>query len=288
MTNQIIKHGHYVPRVYLRKFADKNKRAYCLMKETEDIRQIKIDNICNENYMYAKENADGTRDLSLEKDFSSFEGTIPSTISEVENAISLSDNIDTKLKDKLIQATLLQLIRGQQAKSYISSTAKKKYNQFFNREDLILKYTHPSLYKEIKASEKIIVQNAPINTMREYLRNNNPSDIKKVLQLMQLKCIFSPNKELVTSDQPVVLYNSVTRSIGLFYTPLAYSKTIVYYPLTPHVAIVFYHKDKQTTSDVDSLCTITENDAVFLNQIQYRQSNHYIISKNKSALNIKL
>lgn len=288
MTNQITKHCHYVPRVYLKNFADKNKRAYCLMKkDPKNIKRIKIDNICNEKYMYARENADGTRDLSLESVFSSFEETIPSIISEVENTVNLSDSfIDAKLKNKLIQATILQLVRGQQTKNYIDSKSSELYHQSFDEEDLILKYTNPKLYEEIKACENRIIQNTPIDTIREYLRSSDSSAVKKMLQMMQLKFLLSPDAGLVTSDQPVVLYNIATNNVGLFKASLARSETIVYYPLTPHIAITFFHKNEQTARKDSSLYTITEDNAIFLNKIQYRQSSRYIISKSKSTLGI--
>lgn len=292
-----VKNGHFVPRVYLRSFADNNQTVECLFKRSGQVHHITIDKICTKRYMYAKTSEDGEIDNSVEYMLSDFEGaSLRNAIDEIKalpyNVFygGYCTHVADVLKPKIIHIILVQLLRGLKLKDWVTDYADKLYHQKYDSEDRLLKAHNPRLYNYIKQRESSIINNTAPEIASKSISNNLKEDaIAKVLNSMTCTILhIEGSNEFVTGDDPVLVYGDSPDDVGLMRAPLIHNKTVVCYPISPKIAATFswgHIFDK--TCYGDGIIKLDNNDTEMIKRLnlgQYNQSSNCIIAKGRNIL----
>lgn len=292
-----VKNGHFVPKAYLKSFADDDGKVECLFRQSGQICHITMDKICTKKHMYAKTGEDGKIDNSIEHMFSDFESTVlRDTIDEIKalpyNVVygNYCAHIADTIKPKIVQVTLVQLLRGLKLREQIIGYANELYHQKYDNEDRLLKVNNPGLYDYIKQKESGIINNtAPEIASKPVCGDPKEDMLSQVLSNMVCTILYIDNNiEFVTSDNPVLVYGDSSDDVGLMRFPLIYDKVIVCYPISPKVAVAFswgHIFDKPCRSD--GIIRLGDNDDEMIKQLnlgQYNQSLNCIIAKRKDPL----
>ncbi len=292
-----VKNGHFVPRVYLKSFADNDYKVKCLFKQSGQIRHIVIDKICTKRYMYAKTGEDGKIDNSIEHMFSDFESTVlRDTIDEIKSLPynvmygNYCTHIADTIKPKIIRMILVQLLRGLKLKDQITDYASKVYHQKYDDEDRLLKKNNSELYDYIKRRESSIINDTAPEIASKPICDDFEEDIlSEVLSNMVCTILYiGDNGEFVTSDNPVLIYGNSPNDVGLMRVPLIYNKTIICYPISPKIAVVFswgHVFDRSCRSD--GVIKLDKKDSRIIEQLnlgQYNQSSNCIVARSEDPL----
>lgn len=293
--NDVI-NGHFVPRVYLKSFTNgKDDKVMCLFKDNSTIGMTSTNKICVKRYMYTQIDETGHKDNSVEHAFSDFESNeLHDTIDSIKglpyNVIhgGYYEYLPNELKTKIIRTTLVQAIRGLKLKEQLLPIVNNIYHETYDEDDAQMQRYLPELYQEIKQKEPSIIQNTPSNIVGQFLDENN-GPLVQFLNGMTCHVLYIEDDdiEFVTSDEPVLIYNDLSKDIGLMKVPLIDKDTIVCYPVTPKIAVMFsWGKVFGEAYDGDGIVKI--HDCVdFIQQLnmgQYRQSGHCVIAKSRMSL----
>ena len=287
--------GHYVPRIYLRCFADINERVGCLFKRSGCCNMMSIKKICTERDMYVKFEG-GRRDIGVEAAFAEFESKeLAETLKNVDELPFLvmldgAQCVYAELKEKLSRIITIQLIRGKQVKDFGAVRSEHLYHSMYDEIDRLIGEFNPVVLEKLKSSESEIISNSPIVAMEQYLDGSAGSAIPKAI--MAKKCAIlkiDSSAEFVTSDNPVLLCDEFGLRVGLLNVPLGDNNVIICYPVSPKVAIAFSsgllfsavkYKD-------GSLIRLGENEEWLvkrLNYGQYHQAEQIVIARNVEVL----
>lgn len=244
------KRQHFVPEVYLRKFSVSKKgtdRVHCLYKERGEIFLQNIDKLAVQRDFYTI--ACGDDPYIVEKTYAHtiepLLGDVLDTLNARSSNVLIQSNsviLDESLRADLAFMIVFQLLRGKQCRKFEEemyvrnlSTAlengKRKFPQIssekwdaIGKNFLEDKDYAKSLFIECSFDPKRIDQYASILFQRIFI-------VYKIIGEL----------EFVTSDNPVMVINSVSYDPTPFSNGLLQVPTTVYYPISPKVLVASYH-----------------------------------------------
>ena len=285
---------HYVPQMYLKRFAYDGKRVNCLFKKSGRISSIATKNICKKNDMYVKKK-NGKSDPEVEAQFSDFESSRLSKILKYWDGFPFmvvtgkGDYVPVELRKEIINAITIQLIRGQRINEYALRESAILYKQAYEEIDRILNNNYPGIREVLRLVEEEIVNNSPIVAVSQYLDGTANSLIPKSINTR--KCVIVKiecDEELAISDSPVLFYGKSCKDVGPLNVPLNYSKLIICYPLSPKLVVVFSNRDLFGIEfDDGNIITIHDSDKQIvqeLNDAQFNQGERFVIARKKETL----
>ncbi|MCB4928455.1 DUF4238 domain-containing protein [Streptococcus mutans] len=236
---------HIIPQVYLKWFGQKNKKGNYYVKVTlksndktftKSIREVGY----KRNYYNVSQRKD---DKHWEKYFSqNIEPFYGDPLRNIITKIMLtSDNYkaevltkeDKKILSKLIVFQLLRtpifLNRQLNKADYISNESKK---------ELLLKFGQQLNNRSKKELLNVkMSQDEAKDIALETISNDQLLEIVSDVLIGKIWCIYlnKASTSFVTSDNPVIMYNCVSKKIG--YDGIGRNDTFIYFPLTSYILI---------------------------------------------------
>jgi len=245
------KKHHYVPQFYLKRFSNDGK-SICLynLKNNRKITKANLKNQCYKDYFYGK-------DLSIEHALGISESLISSILLKIDRTGILPP---PRSPDhfNLILYILMQYGRTKYAADSIDEMADKMIKQILapiaEEKDIDLSKVNIGLTNVSQYSLQLTIQTYPLLLDLEYKLLRNCSE-----------------EELITSDNPIVLYNQfLSFRKGNSNTGLASKGLQIFFPLDPKQILLLYDSDiyhvgndKKNVIDI-----IYNNDIYSLNTLQ--------------------
>ena len=280
MYKGMVQRNHFVSRGYLRFFA-KDGKITVKDKESRNTYVTNIENVCVKKNIYNC--IENNEELSWESFYTNIDNIIPKVIGKtISNCKLLGINKplqDKKLKEDLALIIVIQMLRTPERIFSQTETYDKILNDF---------------YKELKESETIDKEKKleflEKLFSREYykgflLRDINMPDrlVKYVTTLLNKTWIIYRNNlqyKFYTSDNPVVLYNFLDKSVGLE-NGIGRTDTIILYPISPEFLIELVPTQYlfgELFRKYNDKCILIENDNFVkrMNQLQYQNAKRQI------------
>lgn len=246
---------HYVPKLYLKRFAIKNNKKYEIYaydKSKQKLFKTKIENVALENNFYTDENLSDKYYLEkyfgkkIEPNMEIFIRKlikIYSSYNVLNNDYLMSD----ELKIEFSYIIIFQLLRGKHTFEYgfklapvIVKEKAKLINERFGGVQLSM-----SDYFMEEVNQRGLVKNVLI----EQLFNNDRMEFLTEIIFNKKWTIYVYSKDsLLTCDEPVIVRNSKTDKTKLFNVGLIKNHTEVYYAITPRILIYLY--DERTDKNL--------------------------------------
>ena len=285
---------HYVPRMYLKRFAYDDKHVNCLFKRSGHISPISINNICVKNDMYVKREK-GVKNPEVETQLSDFESGRFLKILKYWDEFPFmvvtgkGNYIPVELRNEIINAVTIQLIRGQRVNEFALQRSPILYKQAYEEIDKLLSKNHPDIREALRLAEKEIVNNSPIAAVSQYVDGVANSLIPKSISARKCAIVrIDCDEEFITSDSPVLFYGKSRKDVGPLVIPLDYGKLIICYPIGPKLAAVFSSRDLFGIEfDDGNIITLRDNEKWIvreLNDAQCDQSDRFVIARRRETL----
>ena len=248
---------HYVPRCYLKHFANdsvktkKSKIITNFFKFNDSLlkENIPIKSICSKNYFYGKDN-------STEKFFSSLENDWSFTLNKIvdSNNFTLTPNEILQIKNFIIW-------------QFSRTLGSLNHHQASFLE--IIKYFPEHIKSTLDISIDFVLE---ITTMIQNILND--------LSILIIK--FNTTHSLITSDNPVININPLTpNSCGFGNIGCS-----ILLPISPNTLIVLYDSKLYNINN-NFMISTNEDDVVKLNKYQTLNSEELIISNNLDMLQLQ-
>lgn len=247
MSSDYTKNQHFVPRAYLRFFSYKKKHAHYIKvfdKKINKVFESNINNIASFNNFY--EVADNSKNY-WEKHYNSIESILPNTFNNlIVTARLLPDQskiVNEYIKSNLCDIIHTQLLRTRSARLYFDELGNNIINNMLNQTEMAL--------EGLLTAEHINVLNKYRGNLDfihsiELDKFNDEKFVKMCQAYLKnrvwivYKNINSKNHPFITSDNPIVYYNYITRKTGFGNNGLARRETIIIYPLNKELLLVLY------------------------------------------------
>lgn len=295
------KKQHYVPQTYLKNFtADKKKsRLFVLSKCTEKVYGAEVKDTAAERNFYTIDHffdkyvLENTYAQCVEPSFGALLKNIRRNCENVliqNNALVISQAQKTQLALNIV----IQLFRGKQARKFekklydelLPSVFDKAKKSFPNIEESVAKKTF-----ERFATDENFFKEIELQTNFNQVRLLNITEI-----LMKYTFVFhriNGAASFVTSDNPVMLINYITKNAVPFTNGLMQSSTILCFPLSPSLLLVAYNPNMFFGVLQKSDCSISFFDDIrdegfikMCNRKQLEQCDNYVYSHSKDVLEI--
>jgi len=296
MTDKI-KKQHYVPRLYLKGFANKRKKEFHLFvynKENNKVFNSNIRNIAQESYFYDVDEAQ-----TVERIFGQLESQFNIALQKIIDYEDL-DKLNLNDKEMLSTFIAIQLLRTKEHRTIFKEASEAIFN-------IVGKDKDPN-FKE-----------GSVTLTEEYLKSIHISSIFKdfghfseiILNDMAWKlCINNTDIPFWTSDNPCVFYNELEPegfkgNLGLkckgfqLHFPLSHKLLLIL--MEPSMMISDLTKAKKVTKDfkkkvskmnktLDRLVVnlipdkeiVNEERVIFENNLQVISSTQFILSKDNN------
>ena len=259
------KNQHYVPKCYLRNFANgENSIATFMHSKQKFVQFASLDSVVAEEYFYGK-------DLLIEKMFSKFEGMW------AEAFKTLISNKD--VSDKELFETIYHIIAFI---AFQHSRTRRVYDTQFEFKQYLTQYTIQHSASQA-AADQIIDQYFPadLNLMEAPVS----AGFSNIDTFRDLSLLFIENDSsipFITSDNPVVLYNPFLIShnyqgnYGLNAVGLC-----LFLPLSPKIGICLFDPKTYYSTNNDIVCTISSDISHELNKLSCRNAYKYTFFSQK-------
>lgn len=287
---------HYVPKLYLKRFAIKNNKKYEIYaydKSKQKLFKTKIENVALENNFYTDENLSDKYYLEkyfgkkIEPNMEIFIRKlikIYSSYNVLNNYYLMSD----ELKKEFSYIIIFQLLRGKHTFEYgfklfpvIVKEKAKLINERFGG-------VHLSMldYFMDEVSQKGLVKNVLI----EQLFNNDRMEFLTEIIFNKKWTIYVYSKDsLLTCDEPVIVRNAKTDKTKLFNVGLIKDHTEVYYAITPRILIYLYDERTDIKSSDRSIRYVDDMSfANYYNRIVLESCNAQVYSNDEELINSTL
>lgn len=287
---------HYVPKLYLKRFAIKNNKKYEIYaydKSKQKLFKTKIENVALENNFYTDENLSDKYYLEkyfgkkIEPNMEIFIRKlikIYSSYNVLNNYYLMSD----ELKKEFSYIIIFQLLRGKHTFEYgfklfpvIVKEKAKLINERFGG-------VHLSMldYFMDEVSQKGLVKNVLI----EQLFNNDRMEFLTEIIFNKKWTIYVYSKDsLLTCDEPVIVRNAKTDKTKLFNVGLIKDHTEVYYAITSRILIYLYDERTDIKSSDRSIRYVDDMSfANYYNRIVLESCNAQVYSNDEELINSTL
>lgn len=287
---------HYVPKLYLKRFAIKNNKKYEIYaydKSKQKLFKTKIENVALENNFYTDENLSDKYYLekyfgkNIEPNMEIFIRKlikIYSSYNVLNNDYLMSD----ELKKEFSYIIIFQLLRGKHTFEYgfklapvIVKEKAKLINERFGGVQLSV-----SDYFMDELSQRGLVKNVLI----EQLFNNDRMEFLTEIMFNKKWTIYVYSKDsLLTCDEPVIVRNSKTEKTKLFNVGLIKNYTEIYYAITPRILICLYDESTDIKSKDMSIRYVDDMSfANCYNRIVLESCNAQVYSNDEELINSTL
>lgn len=287
---------HYVPKLYLKRFAIKNNKKYEIYaydKSKQKLFKTKIENVALENNFYTDENLSDKYYLEkyfgkkIEPNMEIFIRKlikIYSSYNVLNNDYLMSD----ELKIDFSYIIIFQLLRGKHTFEYgfklapvIVKEKAKLINERFGGFQLSM-----SDYFMEEVNQRGLVKNVLI----EQLFNNDRMEFLTEIIFNKKWTIYVYSKDsLLTCDEPVIVRNSKTNKTKLFNVGLIKNHTEVYYAITPRILIYLYDERTDKKSSDRSIRYVDDiSFANYYNRIVLESCNAQVYSNDEELINSTL
>lgn len=287
---------HYVPKLYLKRFAIKNNKKYEIYaydKSKQKLFKTKIENVALENNFYTDENLSDKYYLEkyfgkkIEPNMEIFIRKlikIYSSYNVLNNDYLMSD----ELKIDFSYIIIFQLLRGNHTFEYgfklapvIVKEKAKLINERFGGFQLSM-----SDYFMEEVNQRGLVKNVLI----EQLFNNDRMEFLTEIIFNKKWTIYVYSKDsLLTCDEPVIVRNSKTNKTKLFNVGLIKNHTEVYYAITPRILIYLYDERTDKKSSDRSIRYVDDiSFANYYNRIVLESCNAQVYSNDEELINSTL
>lgn len=287
---------HYVPKLYLKRFAIKNNKKYEIYaydKSKQKLFKTKIENVALENNFYTDENLNDKYYLEkyfgkkIEPNMEIFIRKlikIYSSYNVLNNDYLMSD----ELKIDFSYIIIFQLLRGKHTFEYgfklapvIVKEKAKLINERFGGFQLSM-----SDYFMEEVNQRGLVKNVLI----EQLFNNDRMEFLTEIIFNKKWTIYVYSKDsLLTCDEPVIVRNSKTNKTKLFNVGLIKNHTEVYYAITPRILIYLYDERTDKKSSDRSIRYVDDiSFANYYNRIVLESCNAQVYSNDEELINSTL
>lgn len=256
-----IKNQHFVPRMYLKNFAVFDGKAINLynLHSGKSIKNAPTKGQCSRDYFYGE-------DLVIEKSLQPLEGRASTIIKEIIK----TNHTPFQEQDKadLLLFTIFLLNRTLSAANAIDAIAD-------NVGRTILKQD-ASLDHELLNEVSIGLTNPAAEALRAASQS-----VFMAADLAMKLLINHTDTELITSDNPVILYNQLLEGSDIKLgsnTGLAISGLQVFLPLSPRHLLVFYDRAAYKVGDKksDSAPIKNKDDVRKFNDLQYLNCHEHL------------
>jgi hypothetical protein len=223
---------HYVPRTYLKHFANNvNEKFFLntLFQDKEDIIEVNIDNLALEKHLYTIETFDGDRNQKVETFYSKIETNYNELYSKLNSPNAIYLTIEEK--QNLILFVISLYLRTPTTHSsivehyetiidqahHLSNSKKVTINNY-----LVLDFenkTVEQIKKEFKLISKVEFNLESLSTLMTFskLRFDNTIFIAEL----------SDNENFITSDNPVIVPNNKNTNDNNIYLPINNKKILI-------------------------------------------------------------
>lgn len=292
---------HHVPQLYLRKFAVKEKNAYkinVLQKGQQKCFKANVEDIAVEKHFYT---------IECETDKYVWEKYYASEIEpKMKNALDLIINrcgsavlskkariIDDNEKALMSMILVFQMLRSKSCREY----EEKLYKELVPDVVQKAKDTFPNnIIDKLDERIKDIIENE--NTFKSIICGVS-TDLERIEKFASIlynrTWMFfqlEDEKEFITSDNPVMLFNAKTLEATPFKNGLLDNDTVVSFPVSPKILLVMYSQNKyfgvMNSWDCRKTVISGNKDSKFINlqnKLQFEQCNQFVISNKESILN---
>lgn len=256
------KKQHFVPRFYLKRFADKNglidlyhiQQASCFNK-------VNHKDQCQRSYFYGA-------DLEWENRLSRMEGEWDSVFSKIDNKANLTDEDINQIK----LFALFQRQRTLGEFNYRRDERAKLY-EMYGRE----LYAHNGWEFDDEAQKQIeehVDQSISPSEMLELAKQ-----LRKHIEDLDIRIIeYSTSKNFVISDVPVIAINPFHfPSIGYGCIGL-----VLLFPISPTTLVAIVDSKMYKSNNTDIYATSNDkNDVITINNLQYVSAEEILLGNEK-------
>lgn len=292
------KRNHIVSKVYLKNFTvDNNGRTvHELLKPSKKvILNADIKTVAVEKNFYIQRDKEGVRFTKIEDELAAFERSKFKKVIESLIASTLLPVVDGKKvltstqKHELVTVIVHQIVRGKKARAHAEKNSETVYPELLAQLQSDTRITRDKI-DLVEANRDHLIRNSIIEA-------SNSEKIEHPLIYNSLSSritvVFRNYKDVpyITSDEPV-LFVSTDNRVGLFNVGLNNPSTIVYFPVSPHILVGFFHRnflgiDDSLDGKLFSLSSSKDLEFILrYNFYQYQQANECVISNSMEALKL--
>ena len=287
---------HYVPKLYLKRFAIKNNKKYEIYtydKSKQNLIKTKIENVALENNFYTDENLSDK--YYLEKYFGKkIEPIIGSCMRKLikictsYNVLNNDYLISDELKKDFSYIIIFQLLRGKHTFEYGFKLAPVIAKDM--EKEIIQEFENVQLSMLDHIIEEVCQKKFVKNVLLEQLFNNDRIDrLAEVLFEKAWIIYVFPEDCLLTNDEPVIVRNSKTDKTKLFNVGLIKDHTEVYYAITPRILICLYGEHTFLKSGDRMIRYVDDKKFVnYYNRIVLESCNAQVYSNDEELINSTL
>lgn len=267
----IVKNQHYVPRAYLRRFADSEERLFVFDKSNGKCFPSHIKNIACEKYFYdiSEKHIQANADIqAVEKYLSTIETHIAPFRDAILGLADAGEPFSATQKAEFADYLLLQLLR--------TKTQREQYSQMNQMLEFIAEGNQELLDRYRIPDDQLSLEHARIMF--------SPAALLPMKQALMSHIWFigmnETDKSIYTSDSPVVRYPHVRNPL-MGTNGLACSGIEIDFPLSPrHILIIAersFHKDLMPL-DFTQLRITDVRCILHLNSLQVQEAYRQVYS----------
>lgn len=303
MSMQSTKAQHYVPRLYLKQWADEDEKIWCLDRKSNRTINLKIMRVAQEHFFYEM-NCLCDDDIAIIENWFAKNGndlirstnkSIISTFKMFNDCLKLFDKIGAKKQKEFLEKNFVEKMFETYEGEYATLIKKilddtiPDWNE--DNKMTFLLCLNLQYFRTKNISENILDNASKVNVPKQYgglvERIMNPirwlmANTVTCNMLEKQKFIFIENKtnlNFVTTDQPVINVFSILDKKS---SEMSREELELYCPFSPKKAVLVSFRDCYT--DMSSI-SASEKDVRFYNDILVKCSNRFVFSKDKGGLN---
>lgn len=276
---------HYVPKLYLKRFADKENKVFYLYNSKNRILRKSINDVCEEKYFYRIDNLKNPNvweEIYANQIEPKLEKTIDNILKKANLSI-ITNNIDIMTSQDRYSLSYLMIIqmfrstksRNLQKELYknLIESLRKRYKSYSMGNILDLIENDNNYFKQ--SSMMASISGEHIKRLVNYF-NDGYFVVYKIIG----------NREFITCDNPVIGIN-----IGFENESNKKNKCIYVFPLSPKLLIMNYRKNlyfdliSKYNNKLINICENKEEDFIsYINKHIYCYSDKFVISNSENEL----
>lgn len=306
MNMQSTKAQHYVPRLYLKQWANEDEKIWCLDREKNNIFNPNIMGVAQQRFFYEMKQLEDEDFTILERLW--IENQVPllketnkcfldtfRNINDILKLLDSSDDANLKRAKDFAEKNLVEKMFSYYESKYISLIETLLVNQAsnWNEDDQMsfLFFLNLQYFRTKNISDNLLesIKNLPnpaqfggfieraMNPMRWLMANTVTYN-----SLVRRKIVFIENKstlDFITTDQPVI---NVYAAFGKSAVEMSEDELELYCPFSPQKAVLVSFKDCYTDM---STISASEKEVKIYNDVLVKCSNRFVFSKDKGGLN---
>ena len=290
---------HYVPQTYLRRFTVPNQKlqkVFTLHKDKNKIFLTSIRDTAAERHFYTMQSSDDKYkwENAYAEVLEPILDDVLTSIIKQSSSVLLRNNssiLNDELKLKLSISIISQLLRGKHSRDY--------------QQILYAKFA-PSIVQKLRKLD-VQVDNSKERIISDFLEGSkyfndvsfdvtfSQDSIEKYVNILLRKNFLiyriTGEAEFITSDNPVMLMNSISLEVKPFSNGLLDDRTVVFFPISPKLLVAIYSSNYffGGVSNYDGMVLFIDSlkDKAFImnhNVKQFEQSFNQVYSKDKKDL----